>query len=196
PARAGVANAPAVRGVGVSPGRYMVRPRRGILVDMILTVNTSFPELNHVSAGLAEVGLLSAYVRPYANLERKWERRLAAMPGLGQAYTRSFSRRQMPSPLSAANVHEAAVVLDFLMAAHARLLHSSFAYEGVRKFLSYALTNAVARSAARMLADERAVVASWGCAEPVFRRAKAKGAVCILNYPLAHHRFTCRYLLE
>lgn len=145
---------------------------------------------------LAEAELLSTYVRPYANLQRPWERRLANWPGLEQVYARSFGRRKMPEPLSAVHLCETGLMLDFLLAAHSCLPSSSYAYNAVPKSLMYARTNAVARTAAITLADERAVVASLSCAEPVFCKAKAKGVLCVLNYPLAHHRFTRRYLLE
>jgi len=164
---------------------------------MILVVNTSFPELNHLAAGLAEARLLSKYVRPYANLGRLWERKAAAMPGFGGAYSRSFGRRKMPAPLSTLNLHEAGVVIDFLIAAHALLPSSVPSYQTkVGVALLNARTNIVGKTAARLLKDEDAVVASWGCAEWVFREANARGVLCILNYPLAHHNFTRRYLLE
>lgn len=163
---------------------------------MIQVVNSSFPELDHMAAALADAGLLSTYVRPYANLDRWWERRLARLPGLGQAHARSFGRRRLPAPLGAAEICEAGVGWDFLMAAHGRLPASSPAYKPLRLSLMHARTRALMRAAQRHLKHQRAVVASWGCAEPVFRKARAAGALCVLNYPLAHHRFTRRYLLE
>lgn len=163
---------------------------------MILVVNTSFPELNQLAAGLAEVGLLSTYVRPYANLQRPWERQLAHFPGLGQAYRRTLGRRRVPQPLTAAVVRETAVIQDMLMAAHARLSFVTFAHKHVSEVLMHARTNAIARIAANTLTNEQAVVASWGCAELVFRKAKTRGALCVLNYSLAHHRFTRKYLRD
>lgn len=165
---------------------------------MILAVNTSSNALNQIAAGLAEAGLLSSFVRPYANMQRRWERRLAGLPGLGQAYARSFGRRIMPESLGPTDIHEAGIVLDFLMSVHGRLPASSFAFKATRLKLMHARTRSVSQAAARVFDDERAIVSSWSCAEPVFRKAKAKakGALCVLNYPLAHHRFTRRYLLE
>jgi len=163
---------------------------------MIMAVNTSFPELNQLAAGLSENGLLSTYVRPYANLHRAWELRLEALPGLGKTLTRAFGRRKMPQPLRKAHILEVGITLDFAIAAHSRFPATTFAHEVVRQALIHALANTVARAAAKALIKERAVVASWGCAEPVFRRMKARGGLCVLNYPLAHHRFARRYLLE
>ncbi|MBX6765201.1 MAG: hypothetical protein IRY88_16225, partial [Rubrobacteraceae bacterium] len=40
------------------------------------------------------------------------------------------------------------------------------------------------------------VVASWHCALPSFEKAEKLGIVKVLSYPLAHHAFTRRYLLE
>ena len=163
---------------------------------MILAANTFFPELNHLAAELARAGLLSQYVRPYANLRRSWERYIGNSPSLGNAYSRTLGRREMPAPLSRNEVQEAGIVADFLMAAHSRLPSWTFRYRRIRAWFAYARIDAVARKAAAAFKDERAVVASWGCAEPLFCKAKAQGALCVLNYPLAHHRFTRRYLME
>lgn len=163
---------------------------------MFLIVNSSFPEVDHLAAALSEAGLLSVYIRPYANLGRAWEKQLARFPGLGQAYARTFGRRRLPAPLSKADVCEAGVLWDFLMAVHGRLPSSSPAYWRLQRSILHARTRALMQVAERRLNDQRAAVASWGCAEPVFRKAKSRGALCVLNYPLAHHRFTRRYLLE
>lgn len=163
---------------------------------MILAVNTSSNALNQLAAELAEVGDLSTYVRPYANLQRPWERRLSRLPRLGETYARSLGRRQMPAPLSSAHITEAGVLLDFAMATHARLpIRGSF-YQAIRESFMSSVTNAVAHRGARAFTNERAVVASWSCAEFVFRKAKARGAACVLNYPFAHHRFARRWIEE
>ncbi|MBE3557385.1 MAG: glycosyltransferase family 4 protein [Firmicutes bacterium] len=163
---------------------------------MILAVNTSFPEMNQLAAGLAEAGLLSTYVRPYANFQRKWERNLESMPWLGKVYSHTFGRRVLPQPLTKKNVRETGVILDFLMSAHGRLPSTTPDYRRIRRALMDARTNAVAKTAAKVFSGEPAVVASWGCAEYLFRTAKTTGSICVLNYPLAHHRFTRRFLLE
>ena len=163
---------------------------------MILAVNSASNALNHIAAELAETGLLFTYVRPYANLDRRWEKLLAELSGLGQAYSRTFGRRRMPPPLGVAHVHEAGVALDFLMAAQDRLPRFGPAHQHIRQALLHARLWALMRAAERLLADQSAVVASWSCAEPVFRKAKASRVLCVLNYPFAHHRFTRRYLVE
>jgi glycosyltransferase involved in cell wall biosynthesis len=163
---------------------------------MILVVNTGFSELNHLAAELADREMLSVYVRPYANLHRPWERGLELVPGVGRIYRRTIGRRTLPAPLRNVHIIEAGLVWDYLMAMHARLPRSVFPFKRARDSLIYARTNGVARAAASRLDKERAVVASWGCAEPVFRKMKGRKGVCILNYPLAHHRFTRNYLLE
>lgn len=163
---------------------------------MILTVNSSFPEVNQLAAGLAQVGLLSSHVCPYANLGRGWERRLAGIEWAARLYSRSFGRRALPEPLSQDQVRETGILPDFLMAAHGHLWPTSFAYKRIRESLMHARTRAIAKTAARALRGERAVVASWSCAEPVFREAKRRGVLSVLNYPFAHHRYARRYLFE
>lgn len=163
---------------------------------MILTINAAFPELNHLSAELAAEGLLTKYVRPYANVNCMWERRLMKMPFFEHFYDRTFGRRRMPYPLERRHVDSAALGWDFLMATHARLPEVLKCHGGLREALSYARTNAIARIGARALTDEKMVVASWGCAEPAFKQMKARGGSCVLNYSLAHHAYTHRYLQE
>ena len=87
------------------------------IAEMILVVNSSFPEVDHLAAGLAESGLLATYVRPYANLDRWWEQRLSRLPVLGPAYAHTFGRQRLPAPLGKAEICEAGVLWDFLMAA-------------------------------------------------------------------------------
>lgn len=163
---------------------------------MILVINSSFPELNQLAAGLAEQGLLSRYVRPYANTGRSVERVLASIPGLGSAYAQTLGRRVMPAPLANEHLQQAALGYDFAMAAHERLPYKSMRHRQTRTRLMHRWTKAIADAGARALRDERMVVASWGCAEPAFRLAKAQGTACVLNYSLAHHAYTRRYLQE
>lgn len=89
--------------------------------EKILVVNTSSSAVNHLAAGLAEVQLLSRYVRPYANLNRIWERAAAGLSGLGEAYMSSFGRRTMPEPLGREHITETALLWDFAMAVNARM---------------------------------------------------------------------------
>ena len=168
-----------------------------LLEDSILIANTGFPEIDHLSAATAQAGMLSRYVRPYANLERPWERWFARVPGVETFYARSFGRRRMPPPLTSAHIQEAGVLWDFVLAMHARLLGGAPGHKSVHQSLLHARTNAVARAAAKALTSERAAVSGMGCAEHLFRRITVRGAgLCVLNYSIAHHRFTQRYLLE
>lgn len=163
---------------------------------MILVINTSFPELNHLAAGLAAQGMLSCYVRPYANMGSAIERTLAKMPVMGLTYAQTFGRRVMPAPLASEHLQQSALGWDFAMTMHARLPFKTMLHRRTRIRLMQRRAKAIAVAGAQALRDERMVVASWGCAEPAFRLAKARGAVCVLNYSLAHHTFTHRYLQE
>jgi glycosyltransferase involved in cell wall biosynthesis len=162
----------------------------------ILVINSSFPEVNQLAAALAEHDLLSYYVRPYANLGRVWEQGIAKLPEIGKAYSRTFGRRIMLEPLSRVNVKEVVVFLDMLMALHSRLPIRAQWYRDLRKKLMYRIGDVIAESGEKALSDERMVVASWGCALPAFGKAAQHGIIRVLNYSLAHHAFTRRYLRE
>jgi len=121
---------------------------------------------------------------------------MASLPAAGDIFRRTFGRRSLPEGLSAGNVHEAAVSLDFAMALAERFPGNPAWTRQVKETLMYARTRAIALTGAKLLSDESVVIASWGCAEPAFKRMKIKSGLCILNYSLAHHRFTRKLLLE
>jgi glycosyltransferase involved in cell wall biosynthesis len=164
-------------------------------VRRVFVVNTGFSELDNLAAALAGAGLLSRYVRPYVNKGRGWERFLGSLPGAGDLHRRTFGRRLLPSGLSPEAVHEAGRIADFAVAIASRCLTAA-RLRPVRDGISRARMTALGRAGERLFGDEAAVVAGWGCAEPSFRKAKSGGSLRVLNYPLAHHRFTRRLLLE
>ncbi len=160
----------------------------------MLVVNSSFPELNHLAAGLAEAGLLSRYVRPYANLERSWERVIVDLPMMGQVYRRTLGRRRLPEGLGRNEICEAGLLHDIALALVQRIPLSGRWVRDISQSLVDARARAVARAGARALRDDVGVVASWGCAGPTFK--KINGGLCLLNYSFAHHRFVRKLLLE
>jgi glycosyltransferase involved in cell wall biosynthesis len=164
--------------------------------NKIICINTSFSEMDYLAAESARSGLLSRYVRPYADKGRTWEQAISSLPGVGDFFLRTFGRRRLPAGLPAADVRETAVALDFAIALGDRLPCNVAWAAQIKDALIHARTRAIACTAAKLLNDECVVVASWGCAEPAFNRMKKKAGLCILNYPLAHHRFTRKLLFE
>jgi len=161
---------------------------------MILVVNNCFAELDHAAAAFADAALLSTYVRPYTKLQRSWQQRAESIPGLARLSKRTFGRRALPTGVPELLVHQAGVPWDIMLAMWLRLPGRSGGYETIRSGLLNARTQALARAAARVFASEQAVVANWRCAEEVFNKAKRTNALCVLDYPLAHHRFARSYL--
>lgn len=158
----------------------------------VLVVNFNAPELNELALALALDGQLSAFVRPYANKHRAWERVLAALPLGGRAYAHTLGRRQLASPLLAALTHEAGVASDWSAAliGRSRWLPNAWRHQGTNR-LHRRVRAAVAQAGARLagLAGEGGcVVAYEGFALPAFQASQASGATRWLNYPVAHHR--------
>ena len=159
-----------------------------------LVVNFNAPELNQLAMALASSGALEAYVRPYANKGRAWERALSALPLAGRAYSGSFGRRRMASPVLAALTREAGVLPDLLAAAIARtpVLTPASRHRLTNK-LYMSVREAVAQAACRHVPRVECVVAYEGFALPAFTAAKAGGrCATVLNYPVAHHRLRRR----
>lgn len=156
-----------------------------------LVINFTAPELNHLAAAVAEAGALSYYVRPYANLARRWEKLLARVPVFGGIYDRTFGRRTLPVGLARTDVAEAAVIADILGAVARKLpgeIGSSLAER-----LHWYIQKRVAAVGAKHAANTEIVVASYLLAKRAFERSGGKR---VLNYPIAHHRYIQRFVTE
>jgi glycosyltransferase involved in cell wall biosynthesis len=163
-----------------------------------VVINFNSPELNQLALALAGGDSLDAYVRPYANKGRGWERALSAVPLAGHLYKGTFGRRRMTDPRLAALTHEAGVLPDLCAAAIGRM--NLLPHATRRRWtteLYKSVREAVANAACRHVAGTDCVVAYEGFALPAFEASKAQGAsAAVLNYPVAHHRQRRRVRLE
>ncbi len=157
----------------------------------VTIINYTAPELNHLAAGADEARLLTHYVRPYANLERGWERVLSALPGASTLYGRTFGRRRMPQGLRRDHLHEAAIATD-LLGAFLRHFPAAKARALVPQ-LHWRTQKRIAQVGAHLGADSKVIVASYLVAEPAFRCSEG---IKVLNYPIAHHRFIQQFVAE
>ncbi len=163
-----------------------------------LVVNFNAPELNQLAMALTANDSLGAYVRPYANKGRAWERALSSLPWAGRVYNSSFGRRRMSDPALAALTREAGVLPDLLAAAIARLhaLPPAARHRWTNR-LYMSVREAVAQAACSHVSQAQCVVAYEGFALPAFKAAQADGqCATVLNYPVAHHRHRRRVRLE
>ena len=163
-----------------------------------LVVNFNSPELNQLAKALAGSFALEAFVRPYVNKGRGWERALSELPLAGQLYSSTFGRRRMNDTQLAALTHEAGVLPDLCAAAIGR---SHWLPPATRHRLSHRLfmsvREAVALAACHHVASSECIVAYEGFALPAFVAAKALGGrSVVLSYPVAHHRQRRRVRLE
>ncbi len=163
-----------------------------------LVVNFNSPELNQFALALANLEALAAYVRPYANKSRLWERTLSEMPWIGDVYETTFGRRRIADPRLASLTHEAGVLPDLLAAAVARLkLLPANVRHRWTNHLYMSVREGVADEACRHVTDATRVVGYEGFALPAFEAARAIGGRrLVLNYPVAHHRHRRRMRLE
>lgn len=163
-----------------------------------LVVNFNSPELNQLALSLATNGSLSAYVRPYVNKERGWERALSALPLAGPLYSTTFGRRRLSNQALAALTREAGVLPDLCAAAISRL--HALPHSTRRRWttqLYKAVRESVAHAACSHVPQADCIVAYEGFALPAFEASKAHGSrLAVLNYPVAHHRQRRRVRLE
>ncbi len=161
-----------------------------------LVVNFNAPELNQLAQALCQREMLEAYVRPYVNKGRAWERALSAVPWAGQIYGSTFGRRRMTDPALAGLTREAGVWPDLCAAAISRLhvLPPATRHRWANQHYM-SVREAVAQSARRHAAHADCVVAYEGFALPAFQAAQSQ-RTAVLNYPVAHHRERRRIRLE
>ena len=163
-----------------------------------LVVNFNSPELGELARSLCERDALQAYVRPYANKGRAWERALSALPLAGPVYSSTFGRRRLPDPSLAPLTHEAGIAPDMVAAAVLRmrsLTPQTRQHWSTRLYMS--VRERVAQAACRHVSQVECVVAYEGYALPAFDLAKRlRSRSTVLNYPVAHHRQRRRVRLE
>ncbi len=162
----------------------------GLTEPRTLVINFNSPELNQLAMSLAGCRALEAYVRPYVNKGRGWERALSAVPLAGHLYNGTFGRRRMTDPALAALTHEAGVLPDLCAAAIGRV-HAlpAATRRRVTSRLYMTVREAVAQAGCRHLVHSSCIVGYEGFALPAFQAAKALGGrSTVLNYPVAHHR--------
>jgi len=155
-----------------------------------LIVNFNSPELNYLASALAQEQCLAAYVRPYINKGRLWERLLAALPLVGPTYRNTFGRRRIHDVKLARLTREAGVLADICAATvrRARGLPSDRRHRW-ENHLYQLVRTAVAQQAATRADGIDCVVAYEGFALPAFQSIKTLNrGKAILNYPIAHHR--------
>jgi glycosyltransferase involved in cell wall biosynthesis len=157
----------------------------------VLVVNKSCREMNYLAEGLALAGLLKAYVYPYANQGRLWERALSRFLGFGRVYARTFSRRVAPAGLGPGNIVEAALWED--LACAACRYFGGRAAEALAEGLDARIHKRLRTVAARHAADAQMVVSSYVVAKPAFARTSG---IKLLNYPIAHHHYIRQFVAE
>lgn len=161
-------------------------------------VNFNAPELHQLALALAHVDALVAYVRPYVDKGRRWERTLQSLPGIGPAWNASFGRRTIADAGLAALTREAGVLPDLCAAVLHRASSLPVAWRHrLTSRLHRAVREAVAGEACREVPASRCIVAYEGFALPAFEAAAGSpGVLKVLNYPVAHHRRRRRVRLE
>lgn len=164
--------------------------------ESVMVCNLSAPEINRLGVELARRRVLHKYVRPYANMQRWWERAVSRTPGIGPLYGRTLGRRLPPPGLPPDKVIQAGIAEDFAAAVIGRM---PFARDWAqRKVLemTFAAEHAVARKAGQLAHDASIVVASGGTALPAFKAVHRAGGRAVLNYPIAHNRYQTKFYAE
>jgi len=164
--------------------------------ESVIVCNLSAPEVNRLGVELARRGVLQGYVRPYANMQRWWERALSRTPVVGALYGRTLGRRLPPPGLPPEKVIQAGIVEDFASAAIGRL---PFVAEWSRRKtleLTFAAELAVAKKGGRLAQGASIVVASYGTARFAFEAVHRAGGRAVLNYPIAHNRYQKKIYAE
>jgi glycosyltransferase involved in cell wall biosynthesis len=163
----------------------------------VTVVNFSAPELNQLAVFLAERDELHWFVRPYVNLGRWWERLISRIPGLKNAYLKTFGRRRLPIPLGSRSVVEVGVASDLAASLVSRLPIGNLRQkERWTHTLQERLRRLVDKKAVRYVSGSSHVVGYPGFSRSAFLEAQKRGVIRVLNYPIAHHRHHLNFRTE
>jgi glycosyltransferase involved in cell wall biosynthesis len=101
----------------------------------------------------------------------------------------------MACAVPAEQVREAGIALD-IAAATISLCGSNKLSKVLTRVLLTKRDHSIATLAAQLATEADAVVANFGIALPSFQAIKRRNGVAVLNFPIAHHRYIQRVLLE
>lgn len=164
--------------------------------ESVMVCNLSAPEINRLGVELARRRVLHKYVRPYANMQRWWERAVSSVPGIGPIYERTLGRRLPPPGLPPEKVIQAGVAEDFAAAVIGRLPLPAQLRQRKGFELTLAAERAVATKAGKLAREASIVVASYGTAQLAFEAVHRCGGRAVLNYPIAHNRYQTKFYAE
>ncbi len=167
------------------------------MIPQTLVINSSNPELDYLAKSLSEADRLSVYIRRYANKQRWHERTLAQIPGCGRVWKNTFGRRVLPTGLDPNRVVCAGQLSDFATALTDRGILANWGRAGSPAFVAR-VDAAIRQRAARLVSTlgAEAIVANYGLALDAFRHVSETATIAILNYPIAHHRYTNALLAD
>ena len=169
------------------------RPAGG--TNSVLVISSGNPEVDWLAGELSRRGDLRTLVRRYANLGRRWEKVLAQVPGIGNAFSNAMGLRVLLPAQDPSQVVEAGIAYDFLSAAMVRSGLGRLGLAG-SDLCSRLKKDSIARKGASSLGSAKVVVGNYGVSWRAFERIKQRGGRAVLNYPNAHHRFQQRFLAE
>ena len=159
----------------------------------VLLVNPGFSELTHLASHLADQGTLRRYVTTFRTTG-EWQERISdRLPAAG----RLLRRRRLPPGVPPEIVSIKGAAADITHALAIRM--PPWSGPLARPLAEFALHHArfaLGKGAAKLVQPGDVVIASYGCALEGFRVATDRSAVRVLNYPIAHHRYSRRLLEE
>ncbi len=163
--------------------------------ERILVINAGSPEVDYLAGELSRIGVLSSCVRRYANLGRGWEKIAGTIPGINGLYKASIGRRTLPPHLDPDRIVQVGVLCDFMAALAVR---SPWPKEHARVALAFweRRHQLIGARGAEMAANADVVVSATRVAKRAFQTVHCHGGRAVLNYQIAHHRFTRRLLSE
>jgi glycosyltransferase involved in cell wall biosynthesis len=163
----------------------------------ILVVNSTYPQLRHVSIALSSVKALSHYVNFYMESGSWFEKFASRIPGLGSTFEKRLLNRKAWDGLEPGQVVNIPLPLAVLRDIVARAKPDRRGWVArTNRALTKLSDRWVDRLASRLVSRCDAVLAVNNCALLTFREAKRQGKATFLDYPIGHHRSKSRAMAE
>jgi glycosyltransferase involved in cell wall biosynthesis len=162
---------------------------------VVVANSGALPEVLMMAIACAKAGILRAYATPVAvasariPLKVRW----AVPDRFRKQIEGQLKRRELPAPLSTMSIQRQAWLVEwlFLISRKSQLLR--FAESPLMSFRNHWFDRGVAH---RLRKDDAALITVYSAALQSLKRSRDLGVPSYLEYPIAHHSFAERILLE
>lgn len=158
-------------------------------------VSPPLPWLANIGSALAHGDELDTYLTTIVESLDGWQSYAVNVPFIGTKLARELSRRALPVGVNPRLVTSAAAIEEVAQIAMSRMPKAvARVTQSVRHRIVFRRNRILSKAAASMLSNSNVIIAPFGTALEAFESVRADGVMKVLDYPIAHHRYSHRLM--